>query len=202
MSRRKKESRASIESAGKHESGRRRCKKTRRRLFGQSVARSVPLLASAKSERERERESLFGCERFWQILKGPLAHRRPCDRATAAQVWALRPACLGSHSRQAKGGPNDSSAGLGEAPKYPGIYVGPDRGRNRRSTCEWPTAVRLRPPFSSSTRPSSRSAPEGTVRNLGTKVAETDVKTPCVGQESRQTGRRNKSNPSLGHFIL
>ena len=139
------------------------------------------LASEAPPHTRRVRESLFGCERFWQILKGPLAHRRPIDRGPRVGfVSGLQLACLSTRARP-KGAPMIPATAWVKPRGFP-MSGGPELGEYRRhgvsGRCDgrsfWAS---LLPPLA---RPS---LPEGTVRNLGTKFAETDAKT----QRSRGT---------------
>ena len=108
--------------------------------------------------------------------------------------------CLSTRSRQAKGGPNDSDSGLGEAQRITGVWrAGPSTGGTADArVADGRTDVRssfwtslLHSPVASR----ARSPPEGTVRILGSNFAETDVK---FRQEAkRRTGGGNTSNPRM-----
>ena len=79
---------------GKHLRGSGQAERYRGNL---SCRKSSPLVRVKCPPPERG-GSPFGCERFWQILRGPLAHRRPTDRPIGggAQAWALCPDCFGA----------------------------------------------------------------------------------------------------------
>ena len=67
------------------------------RYRGNLSCRKMSPLVRVKCPTPERGGSPFGCKRFWQILRGPLAHRRPTDPSAAeAQAWALCPACFGA----------------------------------------------------------------------------------------------------------
>ena len=86
-----------------------------RRTAATSVANKCPLWFGLNVRGQRGGGSPFGCERFWQILRGPLAHRRPTDRDRP--IGGRGPSVgivSGLLRRRAEGGPHDSDTSLGE----------------------------------------------------------------------------------------